>query len=190
MSSFSVRAAKAADEPVIVALAKEEMAEQARMDPRFRLRADAMSRYAIYLRDRLREIDAAVFVAEETGRVIGVVVGSIRVQEAFFELRRHGYVSDLMVVPDARRRGVGRALWQRVSLWFKSLGISTVRLHVAAKSAEARAFWQREGADDFMTEAWIDLPPVATWPASDGAKEAPRVDVVGGERLAEDSGIL
>jgi GNAT superfamily N-acetyltransferase len=198
MSSFTVRAAKAADEPVILAIAKDEMAAQERMDPRFRLRPDAMGRYALYLRDRLREMDSTVFVAEEDGRIVGVAVGSIRVQDAFFETRRYGYVSDLMVVSDARRRGVGRTLWTRVALWFRSLGVAVVRLHVATRSPEARAFWKSAGAEDFLAEAWIDLPAIVPWtetdaePAKGAASEdvANHADVVGGERLAGDSGII
>jgi len=193
MTPFTVRAAKAADEPAILAIAKDEMAAQAHLDPRFRPRADALGRYALYLRDRLREMDSTVFVAEEGDRIVGVAVGSIRVQDAFFEMRRFGYVSDLMVVPDARRKGVGRALWARVALWFRSVGVAVVRLHVAVRSPEARAFWKSVGAEDFLAEAWIDLPALEPWRdgttgrSEDASGEA---DVVGGERLAGDADIL
>jgi GNAT superfamily N-acetyltransferase len=194
--SFVVRAARASDEPAVLAIARDEMAAHEQLDPRFRLRADAMGRYALYLRERMREIDSAVFVAEEEGRVVGVAVGSIRVQNAFFETRRYGYVSDLVVVPDARRRGVGRALWERVALWFRSLGIAVVRLHVATRSPGARAFWRTAGAEDFLAEAWIDLPSAAELAArrSAGAGRAPEPAGPGqalrGERLAEDTGVI
>jgi GNAT superfamily N-acetyltransferase len=194
MSSFTIRAAKSADEPAILAMAKAEMAAQEQIDPRFRLRADAMNRYAIYLRDRMKEIDSAVFVAEETGRIIGVAIGSIRVQDAFFETRRYGYVSDLMVLPELRRRGVGRALWERIALWLKSLGISIVRLHIAATRSEARGFWRSVGAEDFLTEAWVDLPAVTSMinTRAAGAKEeaGPGGPVLRGDRLAGDSGVI
>lgn len=188
MSSCTVRAAKTADEPAILALVKDEMSAHERLDPRFRPRADAVGRYAIYLRDRMREIDSTVFVAEEEGRVIGVAIGSMRVQDAFFETRRYGYVSDLMVMPEARRRGIGRALWTRVALWFRSVGISVVRLHVATKSTEARGFWKSVGAEDFLAEAWIDLPAVALPSVENAGGEA--AEVLRGERLAGDSGVI
>jgi GNAT superfamily N-acetyltransferase len=194
MSSITIRAAKGADEPAVLAMAKAEMAVHEQLDARFRLRADAMTRYAIYLRDRMKEIDSAVFVAEETGMVIGVAIGSIRVQDAFFETRRYGYVSDLMVAPDRRRRGVGRALWERVALWFKSLGIDIVRLHVAANRAEARSFWRSIGAEDFLAEAWIDLPAATSIVAGRAPAEGAQADsgsaVLRGDRLAGDSGVI
>lgn len=203
MSSPTIRAARAADEVAILAVAADEMAAHERMDPRFKLRSDATGRYALYLRDRMREIDSAVFVAEEEGQLIGVIVASIRVQNAFFETRRYGYVSDLMVVSEMRRRGLGRLLWERAALWFRSLGIEVVRLHVATRSPEARAFWRAAGAEDFLAEAWIDLPKSAELaarrrPEESAAPPGPVRDAEGGhgggglrgERLAGDPDVI
>ena len=195
MSSCKVRAARAADETSILAMAKDEMDAHEQLDPRFRLRPDAMGRYALYLRDRLREIDSTVFVAEEEGRIVGVAIGSIRVQDAFFETRRYGYVSDLMVIPEMRRQGIGRALWDRVALWFKSVGLAVVRLHVATRSPEARAFWRRVGASDFLAEAWIDLPSAEDLVAARQAEEPAATQSVphrsfGSERLSGDAEVI
>ena len=157
---------------------------------RFHVGGDQRIDGLLHAGDRLREIDSAVFVAEEDGGIIGVAVGSIRVQDAFFETRRYGYVSDLMVLADHRRQGVGRALWDRVALWFRSLGVGVVRLHVAARSPEARAFWAKVGAEDFLAEAWIDLPEIEPWSQDKAEKGSASADVVGGERLAGDSGVV
>ena len=170
MSECTVRAAKAADEGPVLELAQAEMRAHERLDPRFKLRPDADSRYVVYLRERIRDLDSAVFVAEmPDGRIVGSVVASVRTQESFFENRRFGYVSDLIVSPDARRQGVGQALWERCALWFKGLGIDVVRVHIAVASAEARRFWDRVGASDFLTESWIDLSAPAAGSAPGAA---------------------
>jgi len=174
MSEIIVRAAKSTDEAAVLELVGAEMKAQADTDPRFRLRPDAVNRYAVYLRNRMREIDSAVFVAVVDGKVVGTATGSIRVQDAFFETRRFGYVSDLVVDASRRRSGIGSALWKRVQLWFRGLGVAVVRLHIAAKSEEANAFWDAQGAAPFLLESWIDLPeaPPAETAAARGA-EAP-----------------
>jgi GNAT superfamily N-acetyltransferase len=158
LSEFKVRGAKVADEEAILALVKAEMQAHVELDERFRLRDDASSRYAVYIRDRMRDIDSSVFVAE-TDRIVGLAIGTIRKVDSFFEAQRYGYISDLMVERSVRRRGFGRALFDRAELWFRSLGIDVVRLHVAVKSDEARAFWKSIGASEFLLEAWIDLGP-------------------------------
>jgi GNAT superfamily N-acetyltransferase len=157
MSEIKIRAAKMADEKAILALAEAEMAAHVRMDERFRLREDANNRYAVYLRDRMRDIDSSVFVAEDGDRILGLTIGTVRRVDSFFAAQRFGYISDLMVDPSARRRGIGRALYERTVLWLQGLGVGVVRLHVAVKSDEARAFWRSVGAQDFLVEAWIDL---------------------------------
>jgi ribosomal protein S18 acetylase RimI-like enzyme len=156
-SDVTVRAARDADEEAILDLAHEEMKAQERVDERFRLRTDARARYALYLRDRMRHLDSAVFVAEGGGRVVGLIIGSVRTQDSFFELRRFGYVSDLVVDPVSRRRGIGRRLYHRVAEWLTAKGLDAARMHVAVRSESALAFWRDLGAEDFLAESWIEL---------------------------------
>ena len=170
MKDLKVRAAKMTDESALLALAKDEMEAHARLDKRFRLRDDAASRYAVYLRDRMRDIDSTVFVAELAGEVVGLAIATIRKQDAFFANTRYGYVSDLMVAPARRRNGIGRALYERTTLWFRGFGIEVVRLHVAMRSDEARAFWNSVGADEFLVEAWIDLEKTAIGAVEDSGE--------------------
>lgn len=174
MTDFNVRAAKPVDEPAVLALAQAEMDAHAFSDARFKLRQDAAPRYAMYLHNRMREIDSSVFVAERDGEIVGMVVASIRIQEAFFEPRRFGYVSDLVVVPSARRGGIGKALWGRTTLWFKGLGVGVVRLHIAATADAAVAFWKSIGGEPFLVETWVDLPALSEIPeaAASGSSAA------------------
>ncbi|HMB69567.1 MAG TPA: GNAT family N-acetyltransferase [bacterium] len=188
MSDLEIRAARPADEPMIMELMREEMKAQEALDPCFRLRPDADSRYALYLRNRMSDNDSSVFVAVVAGKVLGVAVGSLRSQETLFELRRYGYVSDLVVSATVRRRGVGRKLYERVALWFRSLGIRVIRLHVASASEEARSFWKAIGARNFLVEACLELEsaetagpppsavPVAEKPATEPEPEPAEAD--------------
>jgi GNAT superfamily N-acetyltransferase len=167
MSEVVVRAARMSDESGILALARQEMAALQTMDPRFRLRPDSEGRYATYLRERSRDHEGVVFVAEDNGRVIGLGVASIRSQSSFFEPSRYGYISDLLVLESERRRGIGSLLFRRMVKWFRGLGIGVVRLHVASCNEPARAFWARAGADDYLVESWIDIAEEVK-PSADG----------------------
>jgi ribosomal protein S18 acetylase RimI-like enzyme len=190
MIQIAIRAARASDEASLLAMVTAEMENHARLDPRFRLRRDAAARYAVYLRDRARDLDSAIFVAEREGRVVGGVIASVRVQESFFEARRFGYVSDLVVDPEFRRQGIGRALWEKARTWLRVPGVDIIRLHVAARSEAARAFWKSVGAEEFLTEMWVEAkPPRPETETAEPAAEEPErepepVEPGGGEEPA------
>lgn len=161
MTNYIIRALKITDEPELLALVREEMVQLERMDARFKLRPDAMTRYANYLRERIREMDSAVFVAEFEGRAIGLGIASIRQNVSFFEPSRFGTISDLVVSPEMRRQGVGSGLVERMRKWFRSLGVDVIRLYVASENLPAREFWKSESAKDYLVETWIPVDRAA-----------------------------
>jgi ribosomal protein S18 acetylase RimI-like enzyme len=161
MTNAVVRSAKMSDEAEILALVQAEMSALETMDARFKLRPDAMGRYATYLRERMREVDSALFIAEQDGRVVGLGIASTRGQSTFFEPARTGYISDLLVEPSHRRRGIGTLLSDRMTKWFRGLGLEVVRLHVASCNQNARDFWRARGASDFLVESWIVIAGAA-----------------------------
>ncbi len=172
MTDAVVRSVKMSDEAEILTLVQAEMAALASMDARFKLRPDAMSRYATYLRERMREVDSALFVAERDGRVVGLGVASTRGQATFFEPARTGYISDLLVEPSCRRRGIGTMLLERMTKWFRGMGLEVVRLHVASCNESAREFWRARGASDFLVESWIVIGHSERAPASSDGRAA------------------
>ena len=77
-----------------------------------------------------------MLVAEEDGsRAVGFLLGRPKKD-------RIGYVSDLYVRPEHRRRVLGRAL---LSEGARLLGREVVTLDVDASNADARAFYERLG---------------------------------------------
>jgi ribosomal protein S18 acetylase RimI-like enzyme len=98
-------------------------------------------------RELLTAADAAVFVAEEAGRPVGVV--SVRVYEtppdpAMVPLRR-GHVEMLVVSAAHRRRGLGKALMDEVASWARRQGAAELVLTVWAGNRAAEAFYDRLG---------------------------------------------
>jgi GNAT superfamily N-acetyltransferase len=56
-------------------------------------------------------------------------------------------VHGLYVVPEARRRGLGRSVLAALLDWGAEQGVSTLWLHVETDNAPARAFYERLGLD-------------------------------------------
>jgi len=78
-------------------------------------------------------------VAEEGGRIVGSVLGG-------FDGRR-GIVYHLAVVPQERRRGLGRALMEAVEARLLAKGCLKYYLLVTKDNADALAFYEDFGCD-------------------------------------------
>lgn len=77
------------------------------------------------------------FVATEGGRVLGYIGISHIIDE--------GYITNVAVLPEYRRRGVGRALLERVFSLARDEGLSFVSLEVRVSNAGAIALYEGLG---------------------------------------------
>jgi RimJ/RimL family protein N-acetyltransferase len=99
-----------------------------------------------YVRAVRRHPDAAVFVAEADGRIVGRLSLARDVHPA----SRHVADLGLMVAAAYRRRGVGRALLEQAVAWADSVGVRKLELHVFPWNEPAVALYtsfgfEREG---------------------------------------------
>jgi RimJ/RimL family protein N-acetyltransferase len=135
-----VRPAEAGDAHALVELAREVGEErEAWLLTSGEWRTPAEERR--YLRAVRRSRDAAVFVAEDTGGVVG------RLSVARDPHPSSHHVADLglMISRSHRRRGIGLALMGAAEGWARSVGIEKLELHVFPHNAPARAFYARLG---------------------------------------------
>ena len=113
--------------------------------------------YASFLGSRLESADDRVFVAEEGGNVVGYAFAALEPM-SWKELRGPaGFIHDLAVAVDARRKGVGTALMQAAVEWLRDRGAPRVILWTAAPNAEAHSLLRRLGFRDTMIEMTMEL---------------------------------
>ena len=89
---------------------------------------------------RLR--DQALFVAENDGTIVGWVHVYAR---AVLEHDVAAEVVGIVVDPNARRQGIGKALLARVEQWAKEHGLDCVRIGSASHRTDAHAFYETLG---------------------------------------------
>ncbi len=82
-------------------------------------------------------------VAEADGRVHGYVVGEVRDWE--FGSPPCGWVFGLGVRPDARLRGTGTRLLERICAAFRARGVDKVRTLLARDDSLVLAFFRSQG---------------------------------------------
>jgi GNAT superfamily N-acetyltransferase len=88
-----------------------------------------------------REEAAALWVAEQAGRVIGMCTAQIVLSTA--EGGPVAWVEDVVVSPDQRGRGIGRLLLDAVTTWAKRRGITRLQLLADHENEAALGFYRR-----------------------------------------------
>ena len=97
-----------------------------------------------------------LLVAREKSAIHGL---ALCVYQPSAELGRVLEVQDFYVVPEQRRKGVGRALAQKILDEAKALRIDRIDLNVLSKNVGAAAFWRALG---FRTEGRTVLSKALT----------------------------
>jgi RimJ/RimL family protein N-acetyltransferase len=138
--SYVIRPARPRDAGALVALAEEVAAEPEGWlisDGGWRTVGDERR----YLRTIRRYRDAAVFVAEANGEI----VGRLSLGRDPHPASRHVADLGLMVAAGARRQGIGRALLRQSVAWARDVGIRKLELHVFPHNEAAIALYEGFG---------------------------------------------
>jgi len=153
-AEVTVRRAKSRDMAFIIELWKQLSQEHAELDDRFALRPEAEIVWARWAGQRLRDEASIVLIAESGEDCVGYLLGHTDEAQPIFKHRSYGTVTDLFVVPEFRRKGIGSKLLEETLSFFRSRGIGHVRLNVLARDKRSRAFYEKHGFGDFVHRMW------------------------------------
>jgi ribosomal protein S18 acetylase RimI-like enzyme len=115
-------------------------------------------RYLAHMLRRCAEATGRVFVAEEDGGIVGFVGVLARVVPEPDESQAYAYVSDLVVLPAYRRRGIGRALLEEAEAYARREGARSLRVAVLARNNGAGRLYHRMGFSDYTVQLVKPLP--------------------------------
>jgi ribosomal protein S18 acetylase RimI-like enzyme len=128
----------------------------------FELRLDAyladsrtvVKQYLAHMFSRCAETEGKVFVAESEQRVAGFISVWAKVKAKMIEEKEYeyAYISDLVILPAYRGRGLGHALLSKAEEYARAAGATTLRIGVLAKNDVARNLYQKFGFADRVIE--------------------------------------
>ena len=154
---MSVRQATRVDLDVVVRLRLALLLEHRGHVVYGRLRPDAADRARVLYATQLEARGEAIFLAEQRGETVGILRCVESHGSPLLQPSRYGYVSSVYVIPEARRRGVLRALLGAADAWCRARGLDEMRLHNATESVVANAAW---GALGFAPVETLRVRPV------------------------------
>lgn len=162
---MTIRRAEPGDEDAAVALWRHLQDEHTAQDARHRPSESASERWRNDYRVWIGSDAHRVFVAEDEGALVGLVTahpfwpGPMYVQEL------EVYITELVVAPECRSEGVGSRLVEAVRAWARAQGVTRIRAGILSRNVRGRAFWKREGADDFFTTVTLSTDDASGTPS-------------------------
>lgn len=143
--TVAVRVATAADLAQVIELRLALIREHHDNPVYNRLRHDAPERARRLFATQLASSTERIFLAEEDGRVVGIIRCVETVGSPLLDPSRYAYVSSAYVRPEVRRRGTLRALVEAARGWCEERGLSELRLHSVANDPGSNAAWDALG---------------------------------------------
>jgi ribosomal protein S18 acetylase RimI-like enzyme len=154
-----VRPARPSDLPRVSELAAALVRQHHALDAhRFMLVEPIEEGYRRFLTGELRRKGALVLVAEDDAGILGYAYATLEPRNWNDLLDAAGKLNDVYVDPEARRRGVGRALCQAVLAELGARGAPRVVLMSAWRNPDAHVFFEALGFRRTMLEMTSELP--------------------------------
>lgn len=157
MESYNIRRARKKEAEQVAALWEQFLAEQEKLEERFRAADDASERwlndFPLWLEDETRRI----FVAENGGSIAGFISVHRTGPPPIYADASEVYVDEIYVVPEHRGKGIGGELVGKVRAWAEELAADRLRFACLSNNDAARAFWQKQQARSFYTTMTIEL---------------------------------
>lgn len=159
MVSLTVRAAELSDLDTVVALRLALLREH-QSNPLFeRLHPDAESRARELYRAHLSSPEQIILLAERGGVAVGILRCVHAASSPLLLPESYAYLSSAYVVPEERRSGILKALFETGVRWCRSRGLSEARLYVSMEDSAARAVWSSLGFAPVEELRVLRFPP-------------------------------
>lgn len=142
-----IRAYQPQDEVACRACVVELQDAERQIDPRLRPGDSMADAYLAQMHNYCRDHGGAIFLAEEAGEVVGLVMVLARVPfEHLDEPPGHyALVAELVVREGFRRRGIARALLDVAERYARDAGAPELRIDVLSENDPARTLYLRQG---------------------------------------------
>ena len=135
------------DEPAILSFITGLQDYEAAFEPNRRRDPDFAVDHWRDVQERCAEKHGTMFIAEQDGKPVGWAFAYEEHGELFIAEpeRRHGFLAELFVNPDARGKGLGKALIEACEGWSRGRGHALLMIGVLTRNARAIRAYEGSG---------------------------------------------
>jgi ribosomal protein S18 acetylase RimI-like enzyme len=130
------------------------------IDPFYQLKPDPQHLHQLsnqHFQRMIRSRNAAVFVAEDQGNIVGYIDGTLRTNIPIFQIQALGRLGTIFVLEEYRRQGIGEALTEALFQWFNSKQVEYVHINSDIRNTVAVNAWKKYGFQEEMIRMRINL---------------------------------
>ncbi|MGC8542380.1 MAG: GNAT family N-acetyltransferase [Vulcanisaeta sp.] len=141
----TIREAREGDVEYLVDLVVRLKRLNSEFDPLFSARSDCAERAREYLLNAIRDNkNHLILVAEDMGKIVGVLKADIR-ERLFYSPSIEGAIVDFYVMPEYRRKGLGRQMLERAVTILRERGAQLITAEFPTQNQIAINFYNKMG---------------------------------------------
>lgn len=105
--------------------------------------------YFSYLKKDLKHKNRSIFMVLENKKVIGMILAQSFKPLPISKFQKKGYISNLYILKDYRKKGIGKKLVNYVLKWLKEKKVGHITLEIHVKNAPALKLYRKMGFKDY-----------------------------------------
>jgi ribosomal protein S18 acetylase RimI-like enzyme len=141
----TLREARESDVETLIDLVVRLKRLNSEFDPLFSARNDCAERAREYLLNAIHDSKGhLILVAEDMGKIVGVLKADIR-ERLFYSPSIEGAIVDFYVMPEYRRKGLGRMMLEKAIVMLRERGAQLITAEFPTQNQIAINFYNKMG---------------------------------------------
>ncbi len=138
---LEIKAFRARDTEKLRELLFEARKIDKRFDPTLKEPEEIIDKLIEWIKRKLASPETFLFIALHKQKPIGYIFGWIgRKSKNYWKIWRYGYICDIFVKKEFRRKGVASALLKKAEEWFRENGIEMIVSEIYAENVDSLKF--------------------------------------------------
>lgn len=139
-----IRKAKVKDLEILSKKSLELLKYHQKFDKYFSPSINAKGLLKSFLKKSIYSKNYYLIVAELDKKIVGYALATLSFRPPIFKHREIGFINDVYVDENFRRKGVGKLFLREMLNWFKDNNINNIELAVHSMNNLGNEFWEKE----------------------------------------------